>query len=97
MIDLINKRILVEWNKIKDIDTRNIDVSQYFKSDPDEKEFDLVYSVFVFALEVDDLKTVWSALRTVADETLNKLKREYPKFRKKIEVLEKHLVIHIEW
>ena len=68
-----------------------------FESDPETSDLEMIYTIYVMALNKSEVEIVWNKLRKLLNQVIDNIKHNQPRYRRKIENLEKLAVIHIEW
>jgi hypothetical protein len=97
VINDINQNFVSEWQNIKELIDKDIDVTLSFEGDPESSDFEMTYTIYVMDLHKNDVEIVWNKLRKLFNEVINNIKHNQPRYRRKLENLEKLAVIHIEW
>jgi len=97
IIEKINQNLVSEWQNIKELEDKEIDVNLSFESDPGSSALEMIYTVYVMGLDKIYVEIVWNKLRKLFNGIINDLKHSQPGYRKKIEEMERLAVIHIEW
>lgn len=97
VINEINKQFVINWQKIKELEDKDIDVNLSFESDPETSDLEMIYTIYVMALNKSEVEIVWNKLRKLLNQVIDNIKHNQPRYRRKIENLEKLAVIHIEW
>jgi len=97
IIEKINQNFVSDWQNIKELEGKDIDVNLSFESDPESSAPEMIYTIYVMDLDKNDVEIVWNKLRKLFNRIINNLKHSQPRYRKKIEEMERLAVIHIEW
>ena len=97
VINEINKQFVINWQKIKELEDKDIDVNLSFESDPETSDLEMIYTIYVMDLNKSEVEIVWNKLRKLLNQVIDNIKHNQPRYRRKIENLEKLAVIHIEW
>jgi hypothetical protein len=97
VINEINKQFVEKWQKIKELEDKDIDVNLSFESDPETSDLEMTYTIYVMDLNKSDVEIVWNKLRKLLNEVFDNIKHNLRRYRSKVENLEKLAVIHIEW
>jgi hypothetical protein len=97
IIEKINQNFVSDWQNIKELEGKDIDVNLSFESDPESSALEMIYTIYVMDLDKNDVEIVWNKLRKLFNRIINNLKHSQPRYRKKIEEMERLAVIHIEW
>ena len=97
IIEKINQNFVSDWQDIKELEGKDIDVNLSFESDPESSALEMIYTIYVMDLDKNDVEIVWNKLRKLFNRIINNLKHSQPRYRKKIEEMERLAVIHIEW
>ena len=97
IINEINQNFVLDWQKIKELENKDIDINLSFESDPESSNLEMIYTIYVMDLNKNDVEIVWNKLRKLFNGVINNMKHTQPRYRKKVEKLERLAVIHIEW
>ena len=97
MINDINQNFVLDWQKIKELENKDIDISLSFESDPESSDLEMIYTIYVMDLNKNDVEIVWNKLRKLFNGIIDNMKHSQPRYRRKVEKLEQLAVIHIEW
>ncbi len=97
IINDINQNFVLNWQKIKELEDKDIDIYLSFESDPESSDLEMIYTIYVMDLNKNDVGIVWNKLRKLFNGIIDNMKHSQPRYRKKVEKLERLAVIHIEW
>ena len=97
IIEKINQKFALNWQNIEELNGKDIDLNLSFEIDPESSDLEMIYTIYVMDFDKSKIEIVWSELRKLFNEIINTLKRSQPRYRKKVEDLERLAVIHIEW
>jgi hypothetical protein len=97
IINDINQNFVLDWQKINELEDKDIDISLSFESDPESSDLEMIYTIYVMDLNKNDVEIVWNKLRKLFNGIIDNMKHSQPRYRRKVEKLERLAVIHIEW
>lgn len=97
LINEINQNFASDWQKIKELEYKDIDIRLSFERDPESSNIEAIYTIYVMDLNMNDIEIIWSRLRKLLDQNIDRMKHNQPRYRRKIEKFEQIAVIHIEW
>lgn len=97
LIYLFNQEIENKWRTVGSLQDKDIDIVVSFENEEDSSEFEMIYTFFVMNLNENEIEFVWRDLRKFIDQILEGMKRDYPMYRKKIEIIADFVAIHIDW